>query len=72
LPAGGAARRAIELDLGVVVPFGEQDDDDWLALAGASPDGFLATRLRGQCSDLVEVRLPSAGTPTLGEPTADQ
>lgn len=67
----GARGLVFELDLGVVVPFGEHDDD-WVALAGASPDGFLATRLRGQCSELVEVRLPSAGTPTIGEPTADQ
>ena len=67
----GARGLVFDTGVGVVVPFGEHDDD-WVGLAGASADGFLATRLRGRCSELVEVRLPSSGTPTLGEPTADQ
>ncbi len=68
----GARGLVFELELGVIVPFGDHDDD-WVGLspAHAAPGTFLAARLRKQCSELVQVRLPSAGEPTSGEPSGD-
>jgi hypothetical protein len=63
----GARGLVFQIDLGIVVPFGDQHDD-WVALASSTPESFVAARLRKRCSELVEVRLPSAGTPTSGEP----
>jgi hypothetical protein len=68
----GARGLVFEIDLGVVVPFGDEHDD-WVGLwvAHGDPDGFVASRLRKRCAELVYVRLPSGGTPTTGEPADD-